>query len=278
MVKRSSRTRQSRARNTRRWQGPLTVAASVLALTGGGLGVALADTSTAAAAQIACPNVADELPAVPAGAQAEVARNLALLDTQIAEANRRLVSSVGQGGPNFAQNAILGPLADKRRSTIDRIALSIGRSAPRPTGLDRLADCALSNSAAGNAEAQDEAAPPAPPAAPAAPALPAGANDPAAGQRSVDCPAVAPQLAAVPEQARAEVDSNLALLNAQIAEANRRLASSVGQGGPNFAQNAIVGPLEDKRLSTINRIATAIGRVGTRPGGLETLADCSVRG
>src|SRR6185312_5869829 len=84
------------------------------------------------AGTITCPSVADKLPAIPAQAQAEVARNLQLLDTQIAEANRRLVTSRGEGGPNFVNNAILGPLKDKRFATINRIATAIGRHAPRP--------------------------------------------------------------------------------------------------------------------------------------------------
>jgi hypothetical protein len=87
--------------------------------------------------------VASKLPAIPATAQAEVTRNLTLLNTQIAEANKRLVDTVGQGGANFVQNAILGPLADKRKSTIDRIAISIGRTAEKPQGLDSLAACTL---------------------------------------------------------------------------------------------------------------------------------------
>ena len=89
--------------------------------------------------------VAGALPAIPARAQAEVDRNLALLDTQIAEANRRLETSEGQGGPNFVQNAILGPLEDKRFATLNRIATAIGRNAARPVGLDALAPCALTD-------------------------------------------------------------------------------------------------------------------------------------
>ena len=92
---------------------------------------------------ISCPDVKSQLPAVPASAQAEVDRNLALLDTQIAEANKRLVDTVGQGGANFVQTAILGPLKDKRVSTIDRIAISIGRQGTKPSGLDSLAACTL---------------------------------------------------------------------------------------------------------------------------------------
>ncbi|MFC5957891.1 hypothetical protein ACFP51_26515 [Streptomyces pratens] len=92
---------------------------------------------------ISCPAVAPELPAIPASAQAEVDRNLGQLDTQIAEANQRLVDTVGQGGPNFVQNAILGPLKDKRVAAINRIATAIGRTAERPAGLDSLAACTL---------------------------------------------------------------------------------------------------------------------------------------
>src|SRR4051794_26861275 len=95
-----------------------------------------------------CPTVADKLPAVPASAAAEVQRNLTLLQTQIDEANKRLVSTVGQGGPNFIQNAILGPLKDKRVATVNRIATAIGRTAERPAGLEAFAPCALNTSGA----------------------------------------------------------------------------------------------------------------------------------
>jgi hypothetical protein len=92
---------------------------------------------------VACPGVAGKLPAVPTQARAEVERNLALLGTQVAEANRRLATSAGEGGPNFVRNAMLGPLQDKRVATIDRIAIAIGRHAARPQGLDALAACRL---------------------------------------------------------------------------------------------------------------------------------------
>lgn len=104
--------------------------------------------TNAAGQQIVCPAVAPSLPAIPASAKAEVDRNLALLDTQIAEANQRLISTQGQGGANFVNNAILGPLKDKRVSTIDRIAIAIGRTAAKPAGLDSLAACSLSTASA----------------------------------------------------------------------------------------------------------------------------------
>jgi hypothetical protein len=41
-------------------------------------------------------------------------------------------------------------------------------------------------------------------------------------------------------------------------------------------QNAILGPLKDKRVSTIDRIAISIGRKGTKPQGLQALAACTL--
>ncbi|MET8168284.1 hypothetical protein ABZT34_29195 [Streptomyces sp. NPDC005329] len=236
---------------------------------------------------ISCPDVASQLPAIPASAQAEVDRNLALLQTQIAEANKRLVDTVGQGGANFVQNAILGPLEGKRVSTIDRIAISIGRQGTKPQGLDALAPCALDAGGVADtgedAAADDEAE-----ATPGAEETAAqGADDgaaetgddaggDAAGVGTISCPDVASQLPEIPATAQAEVDRNLALLQTQIDEANTRLQNTVGQGGANFVQNAILGPLADKRVSTIDRIAISIGRKGTKPQGLDALAACTL--
>ncbi|WOX08395.1 hypothetical protein [Streptomyces sp. N50] len=235
---------------------------------------------------ISCPDVKSQLPAVPASAQAEVDRNLTLLDTQIAEANKRLVDTVGQGGANFVQNAILGPLKDKRVSTIDRIAIAIGRQGTKPTGLDSLATCALNTGGTdvGGTEtggtdtgtdtgATDTATPSA--TASAADDA-AGGTDTSTAVGTISCPDVKSQLPAVPASAQAEVDRNLTLLDTQIAEANKRLVDTVGQGGANFVQNAILGPLKDKRVSTIDRIAIAIGRQGTKPSGLDSLAACTL--
>jgi hypothetical protein len=235
----------------------IAAGALVIATTVGEPGAANAATG----GQITCPDVASQLPAIPAQAQAEVQRNLDLLNTQIAEANNRLVTTAGQGGPNFVQNAILGPLADKRTSTIDRIAIAIGRQGEKPQGLGGLATCSLG----GQAGTVSTAAP--------APAQDTGDASSASGQ--ITCPDVESQLPAIPAQAQAEVQRNLDLLNTQIAEANNRLVTSAGEGGPNFVQNAILGPLEDKRVATINRIATAIGRNADKPQGLDALAPCS---
>ncbi|GHG09936.1 hypothetical protein GCM10018777_23180 [Streptomyces albogriseolus] len=271
--------------------------AAAVALTGAVIaGTALAGESSdgggadartlAGPGTISCPDVASQLPAVPASAQAEVTRNLALLDQQIAEANKRLVDTVGQGGPNFVQNAILGPLEDKRIATVNRIATAIGRTADRPAGLDSLAPCSLDAQGGPAAPGQEEtggAGTAAPPADDAGGDTGAGGGDAGAGQGgdasgagTISCPDVASQLPAVPASAQAEVTRNLALLDQQITEANKRLVDTVGQGGPNFVQNAILGPLEDKRIATVNRIATAIGRTADRPAGLDSLAACTL--
>ncbi|MFF9161347.1 hypothetical protein ACF081_13915 [Streptomyces longwoodensis] len=238
-------------------------------------GAADARTLAAGPGTITCPDVASRLPAVPASAKAEVDRNLALLRTQIDEANTRLVKTVGQGGPNFVQNAILGPLKDKRVSTIDRIALSIGRKGTKPQGLDALAACTLGAGGTGAGGAATQA-----PGGQGNAGNAGGngntGNGGNTGVGTIACPDVASRLPAVPASAKAEVDRNLALLRTQIDEANTRLVKTVGQGGPNFVQNAILGPLKDKRVSTIDRIALSIGRQGTKPQGLDALAACTL--
>ncbi|MFG2266117.1 hypothetical protein [Streptomyces sp. NPDC048720] len=249
------------------------VAGSALAGTPGGNGGAANARTLAAPGTITCPDVASRLPAVPASAKAEVDRNLTLLQTQIQEANTRLAGTVGQGGPDFVNNAILGPLKDKRASTIDRIAIAIGRTSTKPTGLDTLAACTLNTGgAAGNGNGSGSGS---------------GNNGQASGNDgaqaggataagTITCPDVASRLPAVPASAKAEVDRNLTLLQTQLQEANTRLARTVGQGGPDFVNNAILGPLKDKRASTIDRIAIAIGRTSTKPTGLDTLAACTL--
>ncbi|MFI6375644.1 DUF1996 domain-containing protein [Streptomyces sp. NPDC050546] len=101
----------------------------------------------------------------------------------------------------------------------------------------------------------------------------------AAGTATISCPDVGAKLTSVPNQARAQVDKELALLDGQVAEAYQRLQNSAQaiQKDSSFADNAIMGPLKDKRVATIDRIAIAIGRTGTRPQGLDSLAACTLR-
>ncbi|WP_306204076.1 hypothetical protein [Actinoplanes sp. RD1] len=254
------------SRSSRRWQ-IAGVGAVAVALVGVGLGVASADET---APTVNCPAVADKLGTIPAQSQAEIERNLALLNTQIDEANKRLAASNGKAGFS-AQNSVIGPLKDKRSSTIDRMLISIGRHATAPKlDTQALATCTLNEDGAAPTPEQTVVAP-------ADPAEPAEENEAGGSAQAISCPAVAGELGAVPASAQAEIERNLALLNTQIDEANKRLATSAGEGGANFVQNAILGPLKDKRVATINRMLTAIGRTATKPVlDVDTLATCSL--
>ncbi|MGA4984980.1 hypothetical protein ACPB9I_23360 [Streptomyces cellulosae] len=259
------------------------------ALAGESSDVGGADVRTLAGpGTISCPDVASQLPAVPASAQAEVTRNLEQLDQQVAEANKRLVDTVGQGRANFVRNAILGPLEDKRIATVNRIATAIGRTADRPAGLDAFATCSLDaqgdpaasgqEQSGGDADAGDSDAGAGGGDAGAGQGGDAGAGQggDASGVGTIFCPDVASQLPAVPASAQAEVTRNLEQLDQQVAEANKRLVDTVGQGGPNFVRNAILGPLQDKRAAAIERIAISVGRTAERPAGLGSLAACTL--
>jgi hypothetical protein len=265
------RYRSNAGSNVRRWR-VAGVAGVAVALVGVGLGVAAAaDTPVPT---VNCPTVNINV-AVPASAQAEITRNLQLLNTQIQEANARIVSTQGQGGPNFIQNAILGPLKDKRFATINRMETAIGRTAAKPNlNAEGLSTCSL-NQNGGNSRPQPTAV-----ASTAAGNNNAGnnngGNNAAAGVPTVNCPAVNINVA-VPASAQAEITRNLQLLNTQIQEANARIVSTQGQGGANFIQNAILGPLKDKRFATINRMETAIGRAAAKPNlNAEGLSTCSL--
>ena len=254
------------------------VLVGAVAVVGGAVGVVASQSGAANAAvatavpTVVCPSVQNKLPAIPAAAQAEVTRNLTLLNTQITEADNRLVTTQGQGGPNFINNAILGPLKDKRVSTIDRIATAIGRHATKPTGLDALAPCALSTSGGGGTASTGSGS-----ASTPASSAPASSGQASSGVPTVNCPSVQDKLPAVPAAAQAGVNTELANLAKEITEANNRLVTSQGQGGPNFINNAILGPLKAKRIAVLDRIAIDIGRVGgAKPAGLDAFAACTL--
>jgi hypothetical protein len=224
-------------------------------------------------AEVACPGIADRLPAVPQRVREEVTRNLQLLEQQLKEANERVARGENPGDPNFVNNAILGPLRSKRVATLDRIAISIGRSARKPN-LISLADCDLRFGHGGHGGGHGDHS-----KAPRKFAAQGGAQqEQDAATPTIKCPSVRGALPGVPDQAVEEVDRNLALLDKQIAEGNQRIVNTKGQGGPNFVNNAILGPLKDKRVATLDRIAIAIGRNAERPQGLERLAPCGLSG
>ena len=267
-----------------------------VALLGAGLTLASADDGATTAAQTAnCPTVRDKLGNVPAAALAGVEQELANLDKQIEEANARLAQQAAnpQGGANFINNAILGPLASKRVAALDRIGININRVGGQRPDLASLANCGLNppgtrsalngnagnaggnNAGGGNNNGGNNAG------GNNAGGNNNGGNNAGGVAQKVSCPSVGDRLPAVPAQAAAEVQRELANLDKQIAEADARLAQLAirPEGGPNFVRNAVIGPLEDRRVAAINRIATAIGRVdGNRPGNLVNLArPCSAR-
>ncbi|XXZ48857.1 DUF1996 domain-containing protein [Streptomyces cavourensis] len=96
---------------------------------------------------------------------------------------------------------------------------------------------------------------------------------------TIDCPDAGNELREVPEQARGEVDRELAAMDTQITDAYRQFADRKEQisQDPGLAENAVLGPLRSKRTASLDRIAIAIGRVGERPAGIESLAGCSLR-
>ncbi|MDH6216524.1 DUF1996 domain-containing protein [Streptomyces pseudovenezuelae] len=98
---------------------------------------------------------------------------------------------------------------------------------------------------------------------------------------TISCPDVGQKLTNVPNAARNGVAKELATLDKQITEAYARLASTrqAQAGDANFVQNAIVGPLKEKRTATLNRIRIDIQRVGGQvdAAGLSALATCTTQ-
>ncbi|MFD5751898.1 DUF1996 domain-containing protein [Streptomyces sp. NPDC127033] len=96
---------------------------------------------------------------------------------------------------------------------------------------------------------------------------------------TISCPDPSNKLTQVPEAARAEVDRELANMDTQITEAYARFASEKRaiEQDSGYANNAILGPLKAKRVAALDRISIAMGRVGTKPQGLEALSACSLR-
>ncbi|MEH0829273.1 MULTISPECIES: hypothetical protein [unclassified Micromonospora] len=236
--------------------------------------------TTAAAQTVNCPTVRDKLPAVPAAAAAQVERELANLDQEIARQNERLARLAvrPEGGPNFVDNAILGPLRSKRTAVLDRIEIAFNRIGAQRPDLDALATCSLNapgvpsavNGGAQGGSGQNGNG--------------QNGNGNAGGQngntggaaRTVDCPRV--DLPAVPAAAAAQVRAELATLDKQIAEADARLARLAvrPEGGPAFIDNAILGPLRSKRVAALDRIEIAFNRVGAQRPDLDALATCGL--
>ncbi|MDX6362293.1 MAG: hypothetical protein QOC85_1296, partial [Streptomyces sp.] len=97
---------------------------------------------------------------------------------------------------------------------------------------------------------------------------------------TIDCPDVGQKLSSVPQQARGEVDGELATMDQQITDAYQRLNTTrdAQTKDANFVQNSVLGPLKDLRKVMIDRIQLEINRVGgNAPEQLDDLATCSGR-
>ncbi|WP_422735560.1 DUF1996 domain-containing protein [Micromonospora sp. WMMD729] len=210
---------------------------------------------------VVCPSVGKRLRAVPTGARATVDRLLAELDRQQAAANQRMSASRGRIDAAFNRE-ILDPLRARRATLLREITASVIAAGGGQPGLVSLVDCDVS---------YDDMHARMPDSAHRASATAARAANP-----RVQCPTVRDRLPGVPAGALAEVNRNLDDLDRQISEADERLVTSAGQGGPAFVDNAILGPLRAKRIAALDRIAIAIGRQAFRPQGLEALAPCRV--
>ncbi|NUP38385.1 MAG: hypothetical protein HOY76_15555, partial [Streptomyces sp.] len=148
-------------RNTRRRPtGPrrATFAAFALMLGGGGL-VAVnvyasateggsgtdAQTRSAAAGTIDCPDVGSKLTQVPDRARGEVDKELASMDQQIGEAYQRLQAATPEQRQDsgYTDDQVMKPLKEKRSESLGRIGNAMDQAGERPDGLDSMAGCSM---------------------------------------------------------------------------------------------------------------------------------------
>ncbi|MFY1623486.1 DUF1996 domain-containing protein [Micromonospora sp. WMMD723] len=210
---------------------------------------------------VVCPSVGKRLRAVPTGARGTVDRLLADLDRQQAAANQRMTASRGRIDAAFNRE-VTDTLRARRAATIRQISSTVTAAGGNQPGLVSLVECDVSYD---DMHAR----------------MPAGAHRASvtaaqAANPRIQCPTVRDKLPGVPAGALAEVNRNLDELDRQLSEANERLVTSRGQGGPAFVDNAILGPLRAKRIAVLDRIAIAIGRQAARPQGLDAFATCTL--
>ena len=212
--------------------------------------------------RVTCPSVRDRLPAVPAAAKRAVDSRLAALDRGYAAANERMAAGKGRIDARL-NSAVLAELREQRAELIKGISDSIAAAGGgRTSGMVSLVECDT-NYDGMHAAMRHTAA-----------SLKAGL----AASAQIQCPTVRDKLPGVPARAVDEVNRNLAELDRQLSEANERLVTTRGQGGKNFVDNAILGPLKAKRTAVLDRIGIAISRGAARPQGLEALAGCILTG
>lgn len=92
-----------------------------------------------------------------------------------------------------------------------------------------------------------------------------------AGAATIACPDVGDRLRDVPDEAKPEVDKNLAQLDAQVADSYKQL--SAGQ----WNKDTSLSELQQKRSGTIAKIDDAISQVAQPPSGLDELSACEMK-
>ncbi|MBU3865847.1 hypothetical protein KN815_17740, partial [Streptomyces sp. 4503] len=105
----------------------------------------------------------------------------------------------------------------------------------------------------------------------------AGQQAPARAALTVKCPDAATRLSSVPQQARPTVDKELATMDSQVADAYQQLATRGASADQDWVRTRVLEPLSAKRRGALNRIGNEIGRMASRPSGLDTLASCTVQ-
>ncbi|MEV0317957.1 DUF1996 domain-containing protein [Streptomyces sp. NPDC050658] len=89
---------------------------------------------------ISCPDVGNQLPDVPDGAREDVDRRLADLDSQITAAYEKFAAAEDAE----QAEAVLGPLEEQRRPTLQGIGSAIDQAGGQPPdGLDSMAACTM---------------------------------------------------------------------------------------------------------------------------------------
>ncbi|MBT2541103.1 DUF1996 domain-containing protein [Streptomyces sp. ISL-44] len=141
-----------------RLSNKLLALVSALVLGGGGVAVVAGNANAGqdgrrdsggaeqVSATIDCPDVGDRLTAVPEQAKTEVDEGLAQLDSQVADAYRKLAAGEARG------EDLVGGLKQQRDETIGRMSDAIARSAARPEELKSMSACQVKQ-----ASAQDDA-------------------------------------------------------------------------------------------------------------------------
>ncbi len=94
---------------------------------------------------------------------------------------------------------------------------------------------------------------------------------------TINCPDVATSLANVPAQARPAVDTELAKLDTQVANAYRQIATRGWQADQNWVRTQVLEPLSTERRGSIDRISAEIQKVSDKPAGLDSMAACTVK-